>query len=76
MNPSFEEQLGVDCSKLQAKKKTSDAVMLKLESPFEKNGSSFRRYASKFLVIRPRFRHAELVSASRRVLRIRHIQSF
>jgi len=28
MNPSFEEQLGVDCSKLQAKKKTSDAVML------------------------------------------------
>jgi len=31
----------------------------------KKTGSSFRRYASRFLVLRLRFRHAELVSASR-----------
>jgi hypothetical protein len=67
MNPSFEEQLGVDCSKLQAKKKTSDAVMLKLESPFEKNGSSFRRYASKFLVLCSVSRYSQLVSTSKRL---------
>jgi|GEM_PF-3703475 len=35
-----------------------------MDPSFEKTCSSFRRYASKFLVLRRRFRHAELVSAS------------
>jgi len=34
-------------------------------STAKKTGSSFRRYASRFLVLRPGIRHAELVSASR-----------
>ena len=68
MNPSFEEQLRVDYSKLQAiEQKTSNAVMLKLESPFEKNGSSFRRYASKFLVLCSVSRYSQLVSTSKRL---------